>query len=41
MNIYKKEPPEWNDILKYYRGSELQNYFKNMVENKSKVKTII
>ncbi|XP_070712344.1 ATP-binding cassette sub-family E member 1-like, partial [Pempheris klunzingeri] len=31
-----REPPEWNEILKYFRGSELQNFFKNMIENKHK-----
>jgi ATP-binding cassette subfamily E protein 1 len=28
--------PEWKDIFKYYRGSELQNYFKKMLEDKLK-----
>jgi ATP-binding cassette subfamily E protein 1 len=26
--------PNWDDIIKYYRGSELQNYFNNLKENK-------
>ena len=25
-------PPEWNEILKYFKGSELQNYFIKMLE---------
>lgn len=24
-------PPDWEDILKYYRGSELQNYLKRIL----------
>ncbi|KII63699.1 ATP-binding cassette sub-family E member 1 [Thelohanellus kitauei] len=26
--------PEWNDILKFFRGSELQNYFTKLLEDK-------
>jgi len=29
--------PEWMDIITYYRGSDLQNYFKNLIEDKIKV----
>uniref|UniRef100_A0A7E4VV23 ATP-binding cassette sub-family E member 1 n=1 Tax=Panagrellus redivivus TaxID=6233 RepID=A0A7E4VV23_PANRE len=29
--------PDWDAILKYYRGSELQNYFIKLLENKLKV----
>lgn len=25
-------PPEWDEILKYFRGSELQNYFTKIIE---------
>jgi ATP-binding cassette, sub-family E, member 1 len=25
-------PPTWEDILKYFRGSELQNYFLRLLE---------
>lgn len=25
-------PPEWAEILKFYRGSELQNYFTRLIE---------
>ena len=28
--------PEWKDILKRFRGSELQNYFTKMLENNLK-----
>ena len=28
------EPPSWEDIIKYYRGNELQLYFKNMLEDR-------
>ncbi|CCH61911.1 hypothetical protein TBLA_0F03760 [Henningerozyma blattae CBS 6284] len=28
-----ESPPEWQEIIKYYRGSELQNYFTKMLED--------
>ncbi|XP_045802991.1 ABC transporter E family member 2-like [Trifolium pratense] len=31
-----KEPPDWQEILTHFRGSELQNYFTRMLENDSK-----
>jgi len=31
------EPPTWAEIMKYYRGSDLQNYFKMILEDKLKV----
>jgi ATP-binding cassette subfamily E protein 1 len=27
------EPPEWKDILKYFRGSELQSFFTKLLED--------
>jgi len=27
-----REPPEWETILKYFKGSELQNYLTKMLE---------
>jgi len=30
-------PPTWAEITKYYRGSDLQNYFKLLLEDKLKV----
>lgn len=27
------EPPEWQDIVNYFRGSELQNYFTKILED--------
>lgn len=30
-------PPSWADITKYYRGSDLQNYFKMILEDKLRV----
>lgn len=30
-------PPEWNDIVQYYRGSDLQNYFKGIINDTIKV----
>lgn len=32
-----KNPPEWDDIIKYYRGSTLQDYFQRMSENNLKI----
>ena len=29
-------PPEWKEILKFFRGSELQNFFQKMLENNMK-----
>jgi ATP-binding cassette subfamily E protein 1 len=29
-------PPDWSDILKYFRGSELQNYFTKVLEDNLK-----
>lgn len=33
------EPPEWEEIIKYYRGSELQPYFEKI--SKSRLKTVL
>jgi ATP-binding cassette subfamily E protein 1 len=30
-------PPEWNEIIQYYRGSTLQDYFQKMSENNLKI----
>eukprot|EP00833_Pecoramyces_ruminatium_P012894 jgi/Orpsp1_1/1186926/evm.model.d7180000054148.1 len=27
------DPPDWEDILKYFRGSELQNFFTKILED--------
>ena len=36
-NLGKYEtPPEWRDILRFFRGSELQNYFTKLIENNLK-----
>jgi ATP-binding cassette subfamily E protein 1 len=36
-NLGKYEaPPVWKDILKFFRGSELQNYFTKMLEENLK-----
>lgn len=29
-------PPDWQDIIKYFRGSELQNYFTKVLEDNLK-----
>ena len=26
------EPPEWKEVLKYFRGNELQSFFTRMLE---------
>jgi ATP-binding cassette subfamily E protein 1 len=31
------DPPCWADIVKYYRGSDLQNYFKMVLEDRLRV----
>ena len=28
------DQPEWTEILQYFRGSELQNYFTKILEDK-------
>jgi ATP-binding cassette subfamily E protein 1 len=30
------DPPDWQEILKYFRGSELQNYFTKVLEDNLK-----
>jgi len=29
-----ESPPEWDDIIRYFRGSELQTYFKKLADGK-------
>ena len=37
-NLGKYEnPPEWDEIIQYYRGSTLQNYFQRMSQNNLKI----
>lgn len=36
LGNYEK-PPEWNDIIRYFRGSTLQDYFQKMSEGRLKV----
>jgi len=38
-NLGKVSPPapDWSDIVTYYRGSDLQNYFSGILENKLRV----
>uniref|UniRef100_A0A7S3CVK3 ATP-dependent transporter ycf16 n=1 Tax=Palpitomonas bilix TaxID=652834 RepID=A0A7S3CVK3_9EUKA len=33
------DPPEWSEILQYFRGSELQNYFNRILEDDIKATT--
>ena len=37
LGITSPPQPEWIDIVKYYRGSDLQNYFSKVVEDKLRV----
>lgn len=32
-----QSPPDWQEILTYFRGSELQNYFTKILEDDLKV----
>jgi len=32
-----KNPPDWNEILKYFKGSELFNYFKKYLDDEMQV----
>jgi len=34
-----KDPPDWLEIIQYYRGSSLQDYFQKISEKKLKVST--
>lgn len=34
--ILFQDPPDWQEILKYFRGSELQNYFTKVLEDNLK-----
>lgn len=33
------DPPDWEEVLKYFRGSELQNYFTKVLEDNLKAVT--
>lgn len=33
------DPPDWEEVLKYFRGSELQNYFTKVLEDNLVAKT--
>lgn len=33
---FAQDPPDWQEILKYFRGSELQNYFTKVLEDNIK-----
>ncbi len=33
-----QNPPDWQEILTYFRGSELQNYFMKVLEDNLKVR---
>jgi len=29
-----KDPPEWDEILKHFRGNEIQNFFNHLLQDK-------
>lgn len=31
--LFLQDPPDWQEILKYFRGSELQNFFTKVLED--------
>ncbi|KAJ2783777.1 Fe-S cluster-binding ribosome biosynthesis protein [Coemansia javaensis] len=33
------DPPDWEEVIRYFRGSELQNYFKKVLEDELRVLT--
>lgn len=35
-----QNPPDWQEILTYFRGSELQNYFTRILEDDLKVMSV-
>ena len=37
MSVCVQSPPDWSEILTYFRGSELQNYFTKILEDDLKV----
>lgn len=37
LGLFGDEEPSWEEIFKYYRGSELQGYFRKISENKLRV----
>ena len=37
LGKYNPPAPDWSDIVTYYHGSDLQNYFSGIFENKLRV----
>ena len=37
LGFWLQNPPDWQEILTYFRGSELQNYFTRILEDDLKV----
>ena len=35
--LFLQNPPDWQEILTYFRGSELQNFFTRILEDNLKV----
>jgi len=35
-----ENPPDWQEILAYFRGSELQNYFTRVLEDNLRVRAL-
>lgn len=36
LGRWSQDPPDWNEILTYFRGNELQNYFTKILEDELK-----
>ena len=36
LGRWSNDPPDWNEILTYFRGNELQNYFTKLLEDELK-----
>lgn len=36
LGRWNQDPPDWNEILTYFRGNELQNYFTKILEDELK-----
>lgn len=39
LGDYENTPKDWEDVIEYYKGSALQNYFKDLSEGK--IKTVL
>ena len=40
FSFFDQNPPDWQEILAYFRGSELQSYFTRLLEDNLKVNLV-